>query len=232
MLNVKLSARLTAIADMVTIGNRVADVGCDHGYLPIWLCQQGRIPSAIAMDVNPGPLMRAEEHIWECGLGERIKTRLSDGLENLGGDEADTVLIAGMGGMLMRRILTEREIPGSVTELVLSPQSDVHEVRRCVREIGFAIADEDMVCEDGKYYFIIKAQRTSDPMKGGTATELSDAFGPVLLATKHPVLKQYLRQQLTQTEGILAKLPQEIPRYHELSHRLQLLKLALKLGFS
>ncbi len=201
MLKIRLSARMTALAGMVTGGSRLADVGCDHGYLPIWLCQEGRIPSAIAMDVKPGPLSRAEEHIREYGLDGRIETRLSDGLTALGENEADTVLIAGMGGMLMRRILTDRPIPESVTELVLQPQSDIAEVRRCVREIGFCIVDEDMVYEDGKYYPMMKCGRGASP----EYTELEDEFGPVLLAKGHPVLRQYLEYQLNITEGILEK---------------------------
>ncbi len=149
---------MSALADMVTLGNRLADVGCDHGYIPIFLCQTGKIPSAIAMDINDGPLERAREHIEECGLSDCIQTRLSDGLEKLGGDEADTVLIAGMGGCLMCRIIKNR-IPESVTELILQPQSDIASVRRCIREIGFCIVDEDMVEEDGKFYPMMRAVR-------------------------------------------------------------------------
>ncbi|MCD8300019.1 MAG: class I SAM-dependent methyltransferase [Clostridiales bacterium] len=222
-MSVRLSARLTALAEMVTRGNRLADVGCDHGYLPIWLCLEDRIPSAIAMDVKPGPLSRAEGHITEFDLTDRIETRLSDGLENLGEDEADTILIAGMGGMLMRRILTDRAIPESVTELVLQPQSDVAEVRRCVREIGFHIVDEDMVYEDGKYYPMMRCTRGLSP----EYSELEDEFGPVLLAKKHPVLRQYLGYQLTLTEGILSKLDAQSQRYTEIEHKLLSINLAV-----
>ena len=80
---VKLSARMSALAALVTPGVRLADVGTDHGYIPVFLCQTGKIPSAIAMDVNGGPLQRAEAHVAESGLGDRIKTRLSDGLEKI-----------------------------------------------------------------------------------------------------------------------------------------------------
>ena len=103
----QLSKRLSAVAGLVTRGNRLVDVGCDHGYLPVYLYLNHMIPSAIAMDVRPGPLSRAEEHIAQYGLGEYIETRLSDGLAALGTDEGDTLVIAGMGGPLMERILTE-----------------------------------------------------------------------------------------------------------------------------
>ena len=91
----QLSMRLRMNASLVTPGNRLADVGTDHGYIPIALVEEGVIPSALAMDVNEGPLMRAEEHIRLSGLVPYIETRLSDGLEKLGCGEADSVLWQG-----------------------------------------------------------------------------------------------------------------------------------------
>ena len=101
-----LSDRLSAAASMITPGNRLADIGTDHGFVPIDLVRRRIIPSAIAMDVNRGPLERAREHIEEAGLEGLIQTRLSDGLQALEEGEADSVLIAGMGGALTVRILS------------------------------------------------------------------------------------------------------------------------------
>ena len=112
---VKLSARLAAVAALVEPGSRVADVGTDHGYIPIYLVQTGIADRAIAMDVRSGPLERARAHVDRLppGCRERIETRLSDGLKALSPGEADTVVIAGMGGELMIRILDEgRHSPG------------------------------------------------------------------------------------------------------------------------
>ena len=103
----ELSKRLQAVADLVTAGCRVADVGTDHAYIPIALVQEGRIPGAVAMDVNTGPLERARLHVAENRLEEKIELRLSDGLAALSPGEADSVVIAGMGGGLVIRILTE-----------------------------------------------------------------------------------------------------------------------------
>ncbi len=205
-MNIKLSERMEALAEMVTPGSRLADVGCDHAFLPIELCRTGRIPSAIAMDVKPGPLARAQEHIAACGLEDRIETRLSDGMEKLGEKEADAVLIAGMGGLLIARILTERAIPESVKELILAPQSEFVDVRRCVREIGFVITDEDMVLEDGKFYPMIKAARGQAPSVDADTQVLEDAFGPILLASRHPVLHKWLERELAVTDEILNQL--------------------------
>ena len=90
----EISNRLLTVARAVTPGRRVADIGTDHGYVPIWLAERDIIPSAIAMDVNRGPLERAYAHIRESGLQDRIETRLSDGLAALGQDEAVTLVIA------------------------------------------------------------------------------------------------------------------------------------------
>ncbi len=220
----KLSRRLTAIAALVTPGQRLADVGCDHAYLPIELVRTGRIPSALAMDVKEGPLERARAHVAEAGLADRVETRLSDGLEALEENEADTVLLAGMGGLLICRILTDRPIPKSVTELVLGPQSEVADVRRCVRDLGFVLVDEDMVLEGGKYYPLLKARRDNafptDAREEAQAVspavvedrtetiprDLADAFGPILLTKRHPVLRRWLLKELATTEAILLRL--------------------------
>ena len=114
----QLSLRLSAIADLVTEGNRLVDVGCDHGYLPVYLIFEKKIPQAIAADVGKGPLSRAREHIHQYGLDNYIETRLSDGLKEIGKEEGDTLVIAGMGGPLMEKIQIGR---ASCRERVSSP---------------------------------------------------------------------------------------------------------------
>ena len=148
---VTLSRRLQMLADMVTPGNRVADVGCDHGFLSVFLVQRRISPHVLAMDVRKGPLAAAAGHVEECGLGAYIETRLSDGLLNLAAGEADTLVCAGMGGRLMQRILAESmEKAGGLKELILQPQSELGAFRRFLRREGFRIVGEDAVCEDRK----------------------------------------------------------------------------------
>ena len=155
----QLSKRLRAVADLVPGGTVLADVGTDHAYIPIALVEEGKIPRALAMDINQGPLMRAEENIKAHGLEEKIEIRLSDGLEKMKKGEADAVLIAGMGGLLTVRILSgKREILDGAT-LVLQPQSDLPSVRGWLAEEGYAITAEDLVLEDGKYYPMMRAQK-------------------------------------------------------------------------
>ena len=183
-----LSDRLSAAASMVTHGFRLADIGTDHGFVPIWLVRNSVIPSAIAMDINRGPLERAKEHITQAGLEGYIQTRLSDGLAGLREGEADSILIAGMGGALTVRIL-EKDPPNSlgVSELILQPQSKISKVREYLCMSGWRIDAEDMVLEDGKYYPMMHCVRGEM-----TLTPQEAEFGPCLIESGHPVLMRYL----------------------------------------
>lgn len=204
----QFSKRLSAVASMVTEGNRLVDVGCDHGYLPLYLYLNKKIPSAIAMDVRPGPLSRAREHIAEYGLEKYIETRLSDGLSALSPGEGDTLTVAGMGGPLMERILmAKEEVRESFQELILQPQSDIPHFRRFLREIGWEIIEEEIVLEDGKFYPMMKAVRgEAQIIPEDMPYTPEEAFGGLLLKKRHPVLKLYLERELRIRNGILEKL--------------------------
>lgn len=207
-LKVTLSARMQAVADMVSDGNRVCDVGCDHGYVSIYLVQQKRVPGVLAMDINKGPLARAKEHVRQAGLSEYITLRLSDGLTAYEPGEAQTLVCAGMGGPLMQKIL-EREPAKteSFQEMILQPQSELKEFRRFLRNRGYSIVCEDMILEEDKFYPIIKAVPEKNislqDEKGKDSNlplqdmeqELEDQFGPSLLARRHPVLLEYLKRE-------------------------------------
>ncbi len=187
---VVLSRRMQAVADMVTTGNRVVDVGCDHGYVSIYLVQQKRTTHALAMDINNGPLLRAREHVEEAGLEGYITLRLSDGLGAFRKGEADTLICAGMGGRLMQRILErEPDKTESLKELVLQPQSEIASFRYYLTDAGYRILEETMVLEEGKFYPVIKAVQTE---KEGRLSYTEARFGPELLRRRHPVLREYL----------------------------------------
>lgn len=175
-----LSRRLRMLADMVTPGNRLADVGCDHGFLDICLVGEGVCPRALAMDVREGPLESAREHVRRSGLGDYIEIRMSDGLEACGPDEADTLVCAGMGGRLMERILTEGlDKAARMKELILQPQSELRAFRRFLRNAGFGIVREDAVFEEGKYYFAMRAvPRGGEPRGTVCGGEEMSAGGP------------------------------------------------------
>ena len=125
----RLSKRLETIvkqAALVCGGEAAADVGTDHGFVPIRLIEEGAADRVIAMDVRKGPLERAKEHVIQFGMEAQIETRLSDGLEKLMPGEAKTVIIAGMGGELMLRILRDGEhVRKEIRHWILSPQSEL-----------------------------------------------------------------------------------------------------------
>ena len=211
---VKISNRLMTAAALVTQGYTLADVGTDHGYIPIYLLQQKKIPAAIAMDINEGPLERAKEHIALYGLQAYIQTRLSDGVAALKPGEVEAVLIAGMGGGLVMHILKDGEkVCQSAKELILQPQSEIERVREFLREEGYTILAEDMVYEDGKFYPMMKVQyqgENENAQKASEVLKLSDLYGGLLLQNRHPVLKTFLEKEKLIYTGIkenLAKQP-------------------------
>ena len=156
----KLSERLNTVVSFVKPGSRVVDVGTDHGYVPIELAQRGIISHGLAMDVRKGPLERAKEHIRQYGLEDVIETRLSDGICQLQDHEADTVIVAGMGGELVIHILEEgRRFWDQIGHWILSPQSELDKVRDYLVEQGFAIERETMLKEEGKYYVVMDVVR-------------------------------------------------------------------------
>lgn len=229
---IQLSKRLRMNASLVTAGHRLADVGTDHGYIPIVLVQEGKIPSALAMDVNQGPLKRAEEHIKEYQLNSYIHIRLSDGVQNLQPQEADSVLIAGMGGALVIKILQEgKEVLQTVKELILQPQSEIEKVRHYLEDAGYCIVEEDMVLEDGKYYPVMKAKLGNMHYD----REIEYLYGKILLDKKHPVLKDFLERKMDNSSKIMQKLKQDgkqeermLKRMQELQDEMLLMQEALK----
>ncbi len=199
----ELSERLSAVAGLVTEGASVADIGTDHGYIPVYLMEHGIAEKVLALDVNEGPLKRAEVYIRRCGWEGHIETRLSDGLQKVRPGEADTIIAAGMGGGLIAKILSEgREVLAALDHLILQPQSEIWKVRRYLNEQGYRIMAEDMVLDGGKYYTVMKA--------GHGETEFYDRgqylYGKRLLEGRHPVLCRYLQREIHLKEQIMENL--------------------------
>lgn len=198
---IKLSKRLQMVADYVLSGGVVADIGCDHGFTSIYLMENQMAKHVIAMDINKGPLERAKENIMQYGLEESISLRLSDGAKALAAGEAETLLISGMGGNLICRILKESEtVIRTAKELVLSPQSEVHQVRRLLHQLGFCIAAEDMVLDQGKYYVVIRGV----PGKEFYQEEIDYLYGRKLIEGKSRTFQSFLRKEAGRVEKVLA----------------------------
>ncbi|MCR5734059.1 MAG: class I SAM-dependent methyltransferase [Lachnospiraceae bacterium] len=199
----KLSERLKAVASMVTPDNGVADVGCDHGYLAIYLVEQGIAPFVYATDIGKGPIDHALVNITESGYGSRIKTVLSDGLKGLTPGSCETVVMAGMGGPLMMDIMKDSpEVLEKVSELVLQPQSEIAMVRHFLQDTGYRIISENMVWEDEKFYPVMKAVHGSMNWD----REIYFRYGKILLKERNPVLLQFLYMQKKSLSYLLSEL--------------------------
>ncbi len=208
----ELSKRLQAVADLVSEGLVVADVGTDHGYIPIYLIETKKSPKAFAMDVNKGPLLRAKEHIAEHGLDACIETRLSDGVRALKKDECDCVVVAGMGGALTIKIMEEgKDIFRNLKEFVLQPQSELHKVRAYLYQNAYSIVEENMVLDDGKFYPMFRV--INGQAREYHAIEL--CYGKLLLEQKNAVLKNFLEKEKAVKELILSNLEQSFGEHIE-----------------
>lgn len=250
MTEIKLSRRMQAVADMVSVDSErkmtdvkaikgdaaaytrnVADIGCDHAFVSIYLKAKGIAGKVIAMDVKDGPLDIARANIASYGLSDYIDVRSSDGFDALETGEADVAIIAGMGGLLMVKILTrgKRHTDAGI-ELILQPQSEIDKVRAYLRTIQYRIVDEDMLMEDGKYYTIIKASPGKDSYSNPSVT---DKFGPVLLEKKNATLKMYIDEQKVKNQRLRKSLshamtPKSEKRIRELEDEDKLLDVALE----
>ena len=210
-----LSARLLAVAGMVTPGMNVYDVGCDHAFLSIYLVRQGIAPKAFASDVRPGPVEAAREHISSEGLEEKISITLRDGIKGIGSPESPSALVlAGMGGPLILQILAmDADTVHTFDELIVSPQSCIGEFRSGLEGLDLRITDERMVHEAGKFYTVMKLKPglTKQCMCGNIRVSYEvcknffpdltdtrcrhvyDLYGYALIAGRDPVLAQYLK---------------------------------------
>ena len=217
----RLSKRLQTIADFVKKGAVVADIGTDHAHIPIYLIKNNIISKAYACDINIGPLEKAEENIKYFGV-QNIELRLSNGLEKLKTDEADTVIIAGMGGELIINILEkDRKFFDTEIRFILSPHTKIDEVRRYLFENGFKIIKEDMCIDEGKFYTVTEAKYIGEP---ASHTEKELLFGKYLIDNKNPILYKYLEREKKKYTDIIANERLNGIRRNELKQRLDIIE--------
>lgn len=198
-----ISKRLETVASFVRSSRTVADIGTDHGYIPIYLYKNGRIDRAIACDINREPVKRAESNIVSSGTKAVIETRQGDGLSPVKAGEADGIVIAGMGGMLIIDILEKgKDKTEAAKELILQPQTDIDRVRKYLHSAGFKIDDEQMLYEDGIYYTVIRAVHGMEKYE----KEEEYLFGKINIDKKCAVLKSWLEKTMEKNEAVMNKL--------------------------
>lgn len=181
----ELTPRLKAIADQVPQGAHLADVGTDHGYLPVWLLRNGQIRCAIASDLREGPLNRSKKTAQRFGLADRISFRLCDGLAGIHPGEVDTVAVAGMGGETIASILAAAPWTKVGVQLLLQPMTGFAELRRWLQGNGYQIISERIVCEGKRLYSILS-------VKGGEMPPLSPAEQWAGRQNSGPLRREYL----------------------------------------
>lgn len=225
MNNVKLSDRLQLLLEQVPSGSRLADIGSDHALLPVAAVKSGRVPSAIAGEVNPGPYDAALRGVAEAGLGAKIAVRRGDGLEVLEPGEADCITIAGMGGSLIAAILERGQKLGKlagVKTLALQPNVGEDNLRRWLLRSGWVLVSEHILEEDGKIYEILTAvpegaeaagtneELYSERLLAGGNVALDQALllemGPLLLQAPNEVFAAKWHGEISKLESILASL--------------------------
>ena len=246
----ELGNRLGAVAGMVNKTDCLADIGCDHGLISIYLVQEGIAERMLACDINKGPLRGASENVRNSGLEDRIELRLGDGISPVSKGETSGGILAGMGGPLGLRILYEgREIVRDWLQAVLSLQSKLPLVRFVLQTWGFETEEEKMVTEDGKFYSVMRLAPPKDgifyeeeienieeylktqegELKHLPADELCEyTYGSFLFKTRSAALVAFLEKEEERLLGIMERLEREnaAERQKEIVDEIDLLMLA------
>ena len=199
----KLSKRLDALARLVPNGTRVVDIGCDHGLLPCFLAQEGISPFVIGVDVHKGPFETARRAVEASALEDCVDVRFGDGLLPVEPGEADTAILAGIGGGTIRDILEQSPlVVEKLRRLILQPMTGEDIVRRWLTSHGWSIIAEDIIAEDGRLYQIIAAEK-------GQAEKLNyieASYGPLLIEKRHELLPELLQKDMAAVQDIITQL--------------------------
>lgn len=226
----KLSTRLQKIADFIPENTIVGDIGTDHGHIPIYLIKNNVSKRVIATDISQNSLEKIIEFVKINNYDKDIDIRLGDGLETILPFEIDTVVIAGMGGLLIRDILDkDKKKANTITHFILQPNIASKELRKYLYENNFEIIDEGLIKEGDKFYEVIYAKKG----KAYIHKDIYYEIGEKLIINKNPLLKQFLNHKIGTLEEILEELEgkkteKSIKRREEVNKNLIELKEVLK----
>lgn len=201
----KLTDRLLKIASLVSDGKKIADIGTDHGYIPVYLLKEGKVPFAVLADVNKGPLDNAHKEVIQNNLLDKVDLRLGSGIEILEIGEVEEVIIAGMGGILISELLeAKKEVAHNVEKLILQPMQAQEELRYYLLNNGYEILEEVLVREDFRIYEIIVAKYI------GKNTIIEDEIyyevGIKLLENKDSLFNDFIEKKIKTYSSIVNKL--------------------------
>ena len=211
--------RLETIKSMVSKCNTAADVGTDHGYVAEMLLRDNTANKIIATDLNKGPMNRAIDYLTSMNLEKQCDFRLGSGLTVLNENEADTIIIAGMGGDLIAEIInTSKNISLSTKELILQPMTAIDKLRKYLYDNNFVIKDENIVKEYHHYYFIIKAVPGNYEVEDEIFYEISKH----LLEKKDKIMFEYIEKVIDTNKTIIHNLEYQMnSNYKEKIENLQ-----------
>jgi len=232
----KLSKRLQTVAEYITKGAIVADIGSDHAYLPCYCVLNGLASAAIAGEITDGPFLSAKQQVEKLQLSSLISVRKGDGLEVIEKGEADVITIAGMGGSLIAHILKAGKDKLSGKErLVLQPNIHAHHIREWLYQEGYALINEEILEEDGKCYEVLVAEAGDrDAAYDGVSFTAGMLVGPFLAKQQNAVFIEKWSQELKHTENIYQQIEAAPPsaenrqKLLELSERIEILKEVLR----
>ncbi len=202
---IKLSPRLNAIADMVSEGAKVIDIGCDHALLDIYLYQNKISNRIIATDINKNALNNAKENIKKYFLDKKIITRLGDGLNPLHDDDINTIIISGMGAHTIIDILKrDKNKLKNIETIIIQSNTKIELLRKEISKLNYLISDEDVILDNNKYYTVIKF------IKGKKKYNKKELyFGPVLLTKNNKVFKDMVKRDYNKLKQVLSLLPKK-----------------------
>ena len=200
----ELSKRLMKIASYVNYCDAIADIGTDHGYIPIYLVKNNKCNSAIASDINKGPIEKASTNIRFEGLSEKIKCLLGGGLKPLKVGEVNGVIIAGMGGNLIRDIILEDIEKVKLYDfLILQPAQNPEVLRKFLYNNNFEILNEDLILDDGKFYELFKVKYNENAKKINVKDEISYEISSILLESNNSLVNDYIKSKIKKYENII-----------------------------
>ncbi len=229
MNTIRLSNRLLAAAELCGESERVADVGTDHGYVPIWLLKSGRAQYVIASDINPEPLENARRNAELHGTKNGLELILSGGISHLRADSAETIIIAGMGGETIADILSRASwVSDGRHRLILQPMTKQSELIDWLYRNGLFIKRARLAEDNGEIYIVLLAEGGSSAPPSGAARIIPEA----LMAERTPLLSRYLELHIKRISNALEgmksskgkKDPERIAEYERILEELMFMK--------
>ncbi|MDU3661559.1 MAG: class I SAM-dependent methyltransferase [Clostridium perfringens] len=206
----ELSKRLKRIAEHVDKCESVADIGTDHGYIPIYLVKEGICKKAIASDINKGPIEKAKVNVAFEGVSNKVKCLLGPGLNPLKVGEVNGVILAGMGGNLTRDILlADMDKVKKYDFIILQPAQNPEVLREFLYKNDYEIIDEDLIKDEGRFYELFKVKYNENSEKLVFEDELEYEVSPLLREKKHPLFKEFIEEKINRCETILSFIKED-----------------------